>query len=704
MSFNFPNHRQASQDPWPSSGDSFRPQNMNASLGLTSNSTSSLGPDSEQPPGFRNPWYSPNQQMAPQLGGPPMGTSMNHLPQQLPQLSLLQQKKQPSFANQLQTTYENAALQQNSQQPIFYPPLRADNPFNHYYTNQEVLLHHMPDRRMSAAVDGPLYNPYGNAMNLQQNASAATAHLYPPNTGQGSLPFAPSMPYNSARRSSVAAGANSYQRTPLHSRYFNGANAPPSGSFLGAQPPATVKRTPKIMKVCSKSDLKPKVHHQPKYRRRSINSIHISPVNALSVYLTESYSMCQPQKFRYSKTSNPKRVLTKPLEPKFNNGYDNVDSDYILYVNDMLGTEEGRKYVVLDILGSGTFGQVVKCQNLNNQSVVAVKVIKSKPAYLNQSLSEVKLLEFLNQNSSSSTFISLLDTFMHKEHLCLVFEILASNLYELIKQNQFNGLNMKLVKSFTKQLLEACAQLKNLQIIHCDLKPENILLCQPDKPDIKVIDFGSACFTRQTIYSYIQLRFYRSPEVILGLPYTESIDMWSLGCIVGELFLGLPMFPGASEYNQIFKITDMLGNPPRHMIEVGRNAMNYFEKCPSSDASGKPSYRLKSHEDYLEFLKQTIGKDEVRRAEQPNKEYFNDRLLKDIILNYKMPSRKMTQMMIDREMHERHLLVDFLAKVLNFNPLERLTPQEALKHPFVSESTPAAHKTPLDSSNPVAMV
>lgn len=95
---------------------------------------------------------------------------------------------------------------------------------------------------------------------------------------------------------------------------------------------------------------------------------------------------------------------------------------------------------------------------------------------------------------------------------------------------------MKLVKLLTKQLLDSMAQLKNFQMIHCDLKPENILLCQPDKPNIKVIDFGSACFTRNTIYTYIQSRFYRSPEVILGLPYTESIDMWSLGCIVGNYF------------------------------------------------------------------------------------------------------------------------------------------------------------------------
>ena len=85
---------------------------------------------------------------------------------------------------------------------------------------------------------------------------------------------------------------------------------------------------------------------------------------------------------------------------------------------------------------------------------------------------------------------------MHKEHLCLVFELLASNLYELIKQNQFQGLNMKLVKIISKQLLEGLAQLKSFQMIHCDLKPENILLITGDKPTIKIIDFGSATFSK----------------------------------------------------------------------------------------------------------------------------------------------------------------------------------------------------------------
>lgn len=677
-------------------------------------------------PGFRNPWYYSSQ--SPSLSSP---TSASQSPTKSHQtIPLLQHHQLPpqlaakrlSFANQLPVTYENDNQRQANNIPnnipFIHPPTRADNPFNQYYLHQDA-RNFGPDRRMSAAVDtsyggGHQFNMNNNNHphnNNNQNNPLPLNHnnnnTNHPNN-QNAYFINPHLGYlNNNRRSSVVVAGFHQQPASNDSRYnFYGGGLHPGNNFNNNQrfgrsqlivqynqyqqtlqnQKLTTKRkpAPRLNKVYNRGDLKPKIHQQPKYRRCSVNSIHISPVNALSVYITESYSICQPKKFQYSRTTNPKRVLTKPLEPKYNNGFDNEDSDYILYVNDILGTEEGRKYIVLDLLGSGTFGQVVKCQNLSNQSICAVKVIKSKPAYMNQSLTEVRLLEYLNNNSDGNHFIKLLDTFMHKEHLCLVFEILASNLYELIKQNQFQGLNMKLVKVLTKQLLESMAQLKSFQVIHCDLKPENILLCQPDRPEIKVIDFGSACFTREAAYSYIQSRFYRSPEVILGLPYTESIDMWSLGCIVGELFLGLPMFPGTSEYNQIWKIVDMLGLPPRHMLEVGKNSLNFFKRSHKPDQE-KPTYEIKSYEEYVEFLQNTNRDDKLKR-EQRNKNYFKHKLLKDIIMDYKLPSKKMTNSMIEKECDERLLLIDFLSKVLSLNPLERLTPQEALKHPFVKNA------------------
>ena len=79
------------------------------------------------------------------------------------------------------------------------------------------------------------------------------------------------------------------------------------------------------------------------------------------------------------------------------------------------------------------------------------------------------------------------------------------------------------------------------------MKPENILLKAPNKSGIKVIDFGSSCFEAERIYTYIQSRFYRAPEIILGIPYTPAIDMWSFGCVLAELYTGFPLFPGENE-------------------------------------------------------------------------------------------------------------------------------------------------------------
>lgn len=93
-------------------------------------------------------------------------------------------------------------------------------------------------------------------------------------------------------------------------------------------------------------------------------------------------------------------MLTKPSVKAGNDGHDNEDADYILYVNDWLGSEEGNKYLILDILGQGTFGQVVKCQNMKTHEIVAVKVVKNKPAYFNQSMMEVTILDLVGHSFS----------------------------------------------------------------------------------------------------------------------------------------------------------------------------------------------------------------------------------------------------------------------------------------------------------------
>ena len=357
--------------------------------------------------------------------------------------------------------------------------------------------------------------------------------------------------------------------------------------------------------------------------------------NALKDRLTRdllgTYEQCNP-KHRF-KFKVPRRILTQPKEPAQKDGFDNVEANLICSVGDTLtNAARGASFTILDLLGQGTFGQVFKCQQQVPQGgerkpTVAIKVVKNKPAYLRQAQSEVGVLRLLNEKhdpGDEKHIVRLLDSFSDKSHLCLVFELLDLNLYELLKQNQFRGLPLSLIRHFVRQILQAMGVMEEAGIIHCDLKPENILLSsatlqRPPKVvvkgggngatakaassskmnqnSVKVIDFGSACFEGRTMYTYIQSRFYRSPEVLLGLPYDAGIDMWSLGCICAEMFLGLPIFPGVSEHNQLTRIVEMLGAPPEFMLEHGGNTGKYFRRRKKTTGGGETMdpYRSSTH-------------------------------------------------------------------------------------------------------------
>ena len=157
---------------------------------------------------------------------------------------------------------------------------------------------------------------------------------------------------------------------------------------------------------------------------------------------------------------------------------------------------------------------------------------------------------------------------MFRKHICIVTELLSISLYDLIEANQFRPIEMHHIRTFAIQILNALVFLRDNSIIHSDLKPENILLKNKSKTGIKLIDFGTSMFSHEATYMYIQSRFYRAPEVILGAIYDYSIDMWSLGCLLAELHLGYPIFAGSNEQEQLSLIMQILGEPPKEMLMV----------------------------------------------------------------------------------------------------------------------------------------
>jgi serine/threonine protein kinase len=370
--------------------------------------------------------------------------------------------------------------------------------------------------------------------------------------------------------------------------------------------------------------------------------------------------------------------------------------------------------------------------------------------------------------------VDMMCYFMYKGHLCLVFELLGLNLYEVLKKRQFRGLPLTVVRTLLRQAVLGTKELAQKSIVHCDLKPENILLITEDDVDsvvsageskrlssslrsnasidkkhggkepptstatvntgqhsgnststsytgntkkkqeegqetvdtehsssgppfsigssnkttdrrpektapvemlsqspthsegtrttithghslaeqrIKLIDFGSACFEGQTAHTYIQSRFYRSPEVLLGLTYDSAIDMWSLGCVAAELFLGLPILPGVHEHDQLGRISEMIGDIPDWMLDQGTKASKYFVKfvpAPTppvvNDASAAqrtsppcrplPQWRIKTQQEYIASLSQNEIKRKgglAKLEKQPGNRYFKRKRLAEII-------------------------------------------------------------------------
>ncbi|KFU84428.1 Homeodomain-interacting protein kinase 1 [Chaetura pelagica] len=348
------------------------------------------------------------------------------------------------------------------------------------------------------------------------------------------------------------------------------------------------------------------------------------------------------------------------------------EGDYQLVQHEILCSMT-NSYEVLEFLGRGTFGQVAKCWKRSTKEIVAIKILKNHPSYARQGQIEVSILSRLSsENADEYNFVRSYECFQHKNHTCLVFEMLEQNLYDFLKQNKFSPLPLKYIRPILQQVATALMKLKSLGLIHADLKPENIMLVDPARQPyrVKVIDFGSASHVSKAVCStYLQSRYYRAPEIILGLPFCEAIDMWSLGCVIAELFLGWPLYPGASEYDQIRYISQTQGLPAEYLLSAGTKTSRFFNRDPNL---GYPLWRLKTPEEHE--LETGIKSKEARKY------IFN--CLDDMAQVNMSTDLEGTDMLAEKA--DRREYIDLLKKMLTIDADKRVTPLKTLNHPFVT--------------------
>lgn len=410
-------------------------------------------------------------------------------------------------------------------------------------------------------------------------------------------------------------------------------------------------------------------------------------VNILQTYRSINPALKYKEVIKEENTVN----FTFPCEGVYNNGKDNKEYHLICSKNDEIKSPKGVVYTLLELLGQGISGQVFRVVD-NNGISYALKIIKNRRAYLNQALIELKLLSVLNNEIDKNDqyhIVRMIDYFYYCEHLCIVFELLKENLYQLLQHTHLEGISLRSVKYIMKQILEAVEQMHKANIIHCDLKPENILLKNDDEKksvSIKVTDFGSACFKGHTLFKYIQSRYYRAPEVMIGKPYSTEIDMWSIGCIAVELYLGVPLFQGSCEYDQLRKVIKIIGDIPDYLLVGAKNFSKYFIQDNNGRNMLKPpqQYYKEHPEDKpprnkpIYDLSSLDGLINVKNSQMNSK--------KDTSLNNNTSYNSFSfNSSISMTNEDLVAFIHFLKGIFQYDPKLRWNPKQCLRHPFITK-------------------
>ncbi|XP_005057788.1 PREDICTED: homeodomain-interacting protein kinase 4 isoform X1 [Ficedula albicollis] len=328
-------------------------------------------------------------------------------------------------------------------------------------------------------------------------------------------------------------------------------------------------------------------------------------------------------------------------------------------------------YDIMAMVGKGTFGQVMQGQCRSTGEMVAIKILKNCDHDGQIVKNELRLLQALREgDTKDSHIIHFLESFSDTVWTYLVFELLQQNLFDFQKQSNFSPLPVRHIRTIAAQVLLALLKLKELSIIHADLKPENIMLVDHARYPfrIKLVDFGSAILLPEVCHvqePYIQTRFYRAPEILLGLPFCEKVDIWSLGCVMAELHLGWPLYPGNDEYDQICYICSTLGLPRAELLYAAQKTRSFFQRVPCSSGTWQ-----------LKPPRKVMAKPMERR------EHIFSSLDQLAVVNV-CPTADPDQEELAKRC-DLYRMVELLKRMLTWDSHERITPSAALHHPFIS--------------------
>lgn len=348
----------------------------------------------------------------------------------------------------------------------------------------------------------------------------------------------------------------------------------------------------------------------------------------------------------------------KELDVSMMDNWDDSEGYYAVRLGELIN---GR-YHVHQNLGKGMFSSVVRATDTQTGSLVAIKIIRQNAIMRKAGMKEIGILEQLHEADPQNKMhlIKFDRYFDHKGHLCMVFENLSMDLREVLKKfGRDVGLNLRAVRAYGQQIFLGLCLLRRCNILHADLKPDNLLVNE-QRNILKVCDLGSASpASDNEITPYLVSRFYRAPEIILGIPFDYAIDVWSIGCTLFELYTGKILFTGRNNNQMLRSIMECRGKYPPKLLRRGSLAPHHFDEMLNFHSVEEDKITGRLHTKVVDFKKPT-------------------RDLKTRL----MPQG--TRGMPDAEVKELTMFLDLLDRCLSLNPEKRITPAEALKHPFLA--------------------